>query len=108
MRDDHTVTQDWTLSNALGGVRVKVAEEDFDTARALSAECAPPPPRPRGKKAPHSFGRYLILFAGLFAAVFGFLLWRSYPASLDAPGVLVMVSFILAACGAGIAALLDL
>ncbi|HEY1109438.1 MAG TPA: DUF2007 domain-containing protein [Opitutaceae bacterium] len=108
VRDDHTVTQDWTLSNALGGVRVEVAEGDFDAACALAAECAPPSPTPQRKNAPHSFGRYLKVFAGIFAAVFGLLLWRSYPASLDVTGVLVTVSFTLAACGAGIAALLDL
>lgn len=116
VRDDHTVTQDWALSNAIGGVRVEVAEEDFEAACALVAEFAPAPPAPaaepasspRGTKRPRTFGRYLKLFLLVFAGVFAFLAWRSHPAPLETYGIILIPSFILGACCAGFAALLDL
>lgn len=36
--DEHLVTQDWLLSNVVGGVRVQVPAERFDEAQALIAE----------------------------------------------------------------------
>ena len=42
VRDDHTVTADWALSNAIGGVKVEVAEEDYDEALSVLAAFAPP------------------------------------------------------------------
>lgn len=115
VRDEHTITQDWGLSNALGGVRVEVAEEDFDAACALVAAFAPEPaPQAsasvptRGRKTPRTAGRYFKLFLLVFAAVFTFLAWRSHPASLETCGIILIPSFILGACCAGFAALLDL
>ena len=35
VRDDNTVAADWALSNAIGGVKVDVADEDYDAAVAL-------------------------------------------------------------------------
>ena len=34
-RDEHMVTLDWLASNAVGGVKVDVADEDYDEARAV-------------------------------------------------------------------------
>src|SRR5437016_5327307 len=59
-RDEHMVTLDWLASNAIGGVKVDVDDEDFDRALALmaappSAEDFPAPvglePRPAGSSA---------------------------------------------------------
>ena len=36
--DGELVTADWTMSNAVGGVKVRVAAEDADRARAVLAE----------------------------------------------------------------------
>lgn len=35
IRDELTVTFDWCLSNAIGGVKIEVPEEDFDDAMAI-------------------------------------------------------------------------
>ena len=37
LRDENTIQIDWLYSNALGGVRVQVAEEDVDAAKAVLA-----------------------------------------------------------------------
>ncbi len=37
IRDENTVQMDWLYSNALGGVRVEVAEEDVAATRELLA-----------------------------------------------------------------------
>jgi hypothetical protein len=41
--DEQTVTMDWLLANAVGGVKVQVAESDLERARQVLAE--PPPTR---------------------------------------------------------------
>jgi hypothetical protein len=38
LRDENTIQVDWFYSNALGGVRVEIAEEDLDAAKAVLAE----------------------------------------------------------------------
>jgi len=38
IRDENTIQMDWLYSNALGGVRVEVAEEDEAAARELLAD----------------------------------------------------------------------
>jgi hypothetical protein len=35
IRDEHMVTLDWLASNAIGGVKVDVADEDFARAREV-------------------------------------------------------------------------
>ena len=35
IRDEHTVTLDWFLSNAIGGVKVEVQDEDFEEAKII-------------------------------------------------------------------------
>jgi hypothetical protein len=39
-RDEHMVTMDWLASNAVGGVKVDVADEDF--AKAMEIMATPP------------------------------------------------------------------
>lgn len=36
-RDEHMVTLDWLAANAIGGVKVDVADEDYEKALALMA-----------------------------------------------------------------------
>lgn len=36
--DEHTINMDWTYSNALGGVRVRVAEKDAQKAQDILAQ----------------------------------------------------------------------
>jgi hypothetical protein len=45
-RDEHMVTLDWLASNAIGGVKVDVADEDYD--RALAVMAAPGDAEPAG------------------------------------------------------------
>ena len=40
IRDEHMVTLDWLASNAIGGVKVDVSDEDYLRAREIMA--APP------------------------------------------------------------------
>lgn len=40
--DEHIVQTQWLFSNAVGGVRVQIDEEDADAARAILEEPAPP------------------------------------------------------------------
>ena len=47
--DGELVTADWTMSNAIGGVKVRVAAEDADRARAVLAELVE---EPEGYEAP--------------------------------------------------------
>src|SRR5438874_564570 len=37
IRDEFTITFDWFMSNAIGGVKIEVADEDFSTARDILA-----------------------------------------------------------------------
>lgn len=37
LRDEHMVTLDWLASNAVGGVKVDVEDEDYARARELMA-----------------------------------------------------------------------
>ncbi len=40
IQDENTVQMDWLLSNAIGGVRVQVGDEDLETAKEILS--APP------------------------------------------------------------------
>ena len=35
LRDEHMITLDWLYANALGGVKVDVADEDYERAREI-------------------------------------------------------------------------
>lgn len=37
LRDEHMVTLDWLASNAIGGVKVDVADDDYERAMELIA-----------------------------------------------------------------------
>jgi len=37
LRDENTIQWDWAYSNMLGGVKVDVADEDVDAAKAVLA-----------------------------------------------------------------------
>lgn len=37
VRDEHMVTLDWLASNAIGGVKVDVADEDYERALQISS-----------------------------------------------------------------------
>lgn len=42
--DEHLVTQDWLLSNVVGGVRLQVPADQADDAREVIGEIDAPPP----------------------------------------------------------------
>ena len=46
IQDENMVQMDWLYSNAIGGVRVQISEEDIDSARAILDE--PPIPETPG------------------------------------------------------------
>ena len=35
LQDENTIQMDWAISNAIGGVRLQVAEEELEAAREL-------------------------------------------------------------------------
>lgn len=88
MRDENVVMADWLLSNAVGGVKVDVADEDYETAIAIvRMQAASPSASPReGRARKHSGRRYVrlfpILFLGLFAATLWHLGWPAFDTAL--------------------------
>lgn len=108
VRDDQTVSVDWALSNAIGGVKVEVADEDYDEARSVMAEFNLPPAVAPGAKPKKSFERYMKLFAVVFLTTFGLLVWRSFPVPGEAYGMILILSASLAFAVAGFCALFDL
>jgi len=68
VRDSLTVTANWTLSNAIGGVKVDVADEDAEQALALIRDFQTPAPADPSAPPPphrHTIGRYVKLAAAL-------------------------------------------
>ena len=108
VRDDLTVAADWALSNAIGGVKVEVAEEDYDEALSVIAAFTSRLPSETVGKRPNGFGRYMKVFMVVFIVVYGFLAWRWAPAPMDVYGIILIPSLVLSACVAGIGALLEL
>lgn len=43
VQDEHFVQMDWLGSNAIGGVRVQIADQDWDSAREFLAADSPQP-----------------------------------------------------------------
>lgn len=85
LRDEHTVTTDWGLTNAVGGVRLEVVDDDLDAACQVLADFqaaapGPTPPEP-GARPPHLIGRYVKLFFILLIPIYGVMLLL-----IDAPG----------------------
>jgi hypothetical protein len=68
VRDEHMVTADWLYSNAIGGVKVDVADEDFDTALVFiepqAAERSP------AMSPPHSAWHFVTVLFAVAACTF--------------------------------------
>jgi hypothetical protein len=60
VRDDQTVSVDWGLSIAVGGVKVEVPDEEYVAAAELLAAFSAPPPT--GVKSSHTVARYVRMF----------------------------------------------
>ena len=107
LRDENTVQADMLLSNAVGGVKVDVAEGDYATAlaivRTIAAERAAE--RQSVAKRKHSAARYFRAFAILCLGVVGLaewiLGWREH-------GTAFGCSIVIAAGCAAFLALFDL
>jgi hypothetical protein len=71
VRDGHTVTADWALSNAIGGAKVDVEDEDVGEAIALLRDFQVPyQKRADAKpKARHKLSRYAKIAAALFGII---------------------------------------
>ena len=108
VRDDLTVSADWALSNAIGGVKVEVADEDYDEARSVLAAFAPPvaDEKKQGKK--HGLARYMRILAVSFAVIFCCLAWRGGLGGSPAFSMTLIPSFIVSGCIATFCAVLDL
>lgn len=106
VRDDHTVTADWAISNAIGGVKVEVEDEDLAEAQALLAAFAVPRPVPAGPK-PHGFDRYLKLFAFVWVVLYGLFVAFGHASGAGVYVTMLAPSLFLAAAVAGIFAVLD-
>lgn len=110
VNDEHIVQQDWFLSNAVGGVKVEVAEEDYDAAKQIYWDIYGPEiaEAKRQNKRKHGFGRYLkvALIAALgFAA---FMILRNGLPSMNETPMVIAVSVFLGAAVALVVGLLDL
>ena len=106
VRDDHTVAADWALSNAIGGVKVEVADEDFEAAIALlgpseqeMAQRVASVKRSGGK-----LQRYATVFGSLFVLIFALLFWRKGSAYIE---VTLLISLFLSGCIALFCSLFD-
>jgi hypothetical protein len=107
LRDEYTVTLYWLYSNAIGGVKVDVADEDYERAmELLSLDAAGQGPQQVGTG--HSFARYLMMFGIVFFAAFGIFLWMSrLTADISELQMPIVASFVLAAVVSGFCAVVD-
>jgi len=115
VRDEFTVVANPLYANAIGGVKVEVADEDYDRALEILALDAQPaasgPPAGDAADRPHAFGRYMILGGVLFVVLdvsltlLGVTPGRTSTARYEMPLVVGLLVSILVA---GLAALLDL
>lgn len=77
VRDEYMVTLDWMYANAIGGVKVEVADEDYPAAvEFLAAEGGGQPPA-ESKPSRHAADRYVKLLTLLMAGLFLLLLANS-------------------------------
>ena len=102
VNDEHIVQQDWFLSNAVGGVKVEVAEEDYADAREIylevyGGEIAQAKDQNKRK---HEFGRYLKI-AFVTALVFAiFMVVKTWvPRMGDVPYIISGSAFVGGAFG---------
>ena len=108
VRDGQTVSTDWALSNAIGGVKVEVADEYYDAALAVVSAFATPSDASQTKNKGHSFTRYVKLFGILFASAYTLTAAVSSPASAGSYGSLLLPVAGICACLALCCAVLDL
>ena len=76
VRDENTVSMDWMLSNAIGGVKVEVHETDYKAAAGLLADFrCEDVGESKVRKRMHPLSRYVKFGFGAFAvfAAFGLL-----------------------------------
>jgi hypothetical protein len=99
VRDEQTVTMDWRLSGAIGGVKVDVADENYEEACLLIQAVDPTKPRDivEERKNRSKLKRYAKVFGISFVAIFAFLVWRLGFGARDI-GMSLLCSFILSAC----------
>ena len=105
LRDENTVQADMLLTNAVGGVKVDVAEADYAAALAIVCSIAAQraAERPPGAKRKHSAARYYrafaILFLGVFVLAECFLGWQAHGTAVGCSGVIAAgCSAFLALC----------
>lgn len=84
LRDENTVQADMLLSNAVGGVKVDVADADYAAALAIvrSIKAQRAAERPPAARRKHKAGRYYRAFGVLLIVMLGlsawYLGWRDY------------------------------
>jgi hypothetical protein len=114
VRDANTITADWMLSIAIGGVKVDVAESDFERALELMAKINPvplatsPSPVPAQTRAPRRLMRYVKIAAAFTAALLLFLAFTVGFQGDVRPEILVVSSAGIGVCLAVICAMYDL
>jgi len=115
VRDEFTVAANPLYANAIGGVKVEVADEDY--ARACEILDFRPEPHPApsaggGVNARrHPWTRYPFLGVVLFLILSGYFILDLLPhgsASRERAEILILVAFFVAALVAALAATLDL
>ena len=105
-RDEHMVTLDWLASNAIGGVKVDVADEDWEQALdVLNEGKAATPETPRARD--RGFGRYLILFGIVAGLVFAVMLALLREAGSSALEISVLTAVFVAGVVAFVCATMD-
>lgn len=77
LRDENTVQADLLLTHAIGGVKVDVADADFDKAMAVVRSFSAPtrPATGRMEKRTHGAKRYFKIMAFLFPTIFVLAEW---------------------------------
>ena len=106
VRDDLTIGVDWAVANAIGGIKVEVADEDYDQAVAIMRSGAVPPAAPQAGKA-HGVGRYFVIFLVTTVLVFGAFVIPPNIASRLAIGIAVLPSVAVGLAVAFLCAVFD-
>jgi hypothetical protein len=99
VRDEHTVSVDWRLSGAIGGVKVEVPDEDFAAARELIVTSLPARQRDpeKERRSQRKFRRYFRVFVVLLVAITVFVVWRK-GVSAENLGFGLFCGLILSSC----------
>jgi hypothetical protein len=96
VRDDVTVGMDWAIGLAIGGVKVDVADEDYEQAREILGETAVEPEPLASKRRP-GLGRYVAIFLATAVVTFAAFAIRLDVASRVALAIDVGISLAVAA-----------